>query len=166
MTEATTGNQAPSPAEELARAYLVALQAHDKAAILSMLADDFVLQVPLNVSGTNDLSDSWHGLAAAAANFDVAFREIEISTLTDIEITPAKDETVAFAEARGRMRMANGRPYENTYIFRFDIAGGKIKRVREYASPVTAAIAFGIALPRSSSEFGEQFLTTKPQAGK
>ncbi len=148
-------------AEDLAKAYLVAQQAHDKPGILSLLADDFVLEVPLNVSGTNDLSESWQGLDAASANFDIAFREIEISTLTDIEITPGRDENIAFAEARGMMRMADGRPYRNTYIFRFDVAGGKIKRVREYTNPVTGAIAFGIPLPRSSGDFGEQFVTAK-----
>ena len=43
--------------------------------------------------------------------------------------------------------MTNGRPYDNRYVFRFDAEGGKLKRIREYANPVTAAVAFGIPLP-------------------
>lgn len=159
MANMASRNQSSTAAQRLAEAYLVALQAHDKPGILSLLADDFVLEVPLNASGTNDSSDSWQGLQAASANFDIAFREIEISRLIDIEITPGRDESVAFAEARGMMRMANGRSYRNTYIFRFDVADGKIKRVREYTNPVTGAIAFGIALPHTSSDFGAQFVT-------
>jgi ketosteroid isomerase-like protein len=154
-------SQPLSPAERLAKAYLVALQAHDKPGMLSILADDFVLEVPMNVSGTNDLSDSWRGMDAASANFDIAFTVIELTRLTDLEITPGQNENVAFAEARGEMRMANGRPYRNRYVFRFDVADGKIKRVREYANPITAAIAFGIPLPQSSSDFAEQFVTAK-----
>jgi len=159
MADTANRDQSPTAAQRLAEAYLVALQAHDKPGILSLLADDFVLEVPLNASGTNDSSDSWRGLQAASVNFDIAFREIEISTLIDIEITPGRDESVAFAEARGMMRMANGRPYRNTYIFRFDVAVGKINRVREYTNPVTGAIAFGIPLPQTSSDFGAQFVT-------
>jgi ketosteroid isomerase-like protein len=134
-------------AADLARAYLVALQAKDKRAILSLVTEDFVLEVPCNVSGTNDLSDSWRGIDAASAGWDSAFERIEVLQYTDLEFTGAKGGTVAFAEGRGVMQMANGRPYENRYVFRFDAEGGKLKRIREYANPVTAAIAFGIALP-------------------
>ena len=62
------------------------------------------------------------------------------------------------------MKMANGRPYANRYVFRFDVEGGKIKRIREYANPITAAIAFGIPLPRqASSDFGRKFVTANFQ---
>jgi ketosteroid isomerase-like protein len=145
--EAASADQ-PSP-EDLARAYLTALQAKDKEGILSILTDDFVLEVPNNVSGTNDFSDSWRGIEAAAANYDVAFREIEVLKYTDLEFSAGKDGKVAFAEGLGVMRMANGRPYENRYVFRFDVEDGKIKRIREYLNPVTAALAFGQPLPQS-----------------
>jgi len=52
-------------AVELAQAYLVALQAKDKQAILSILAEEFLLEIPCTLSGTNDLSDSWSGLQTA-----------------------------------------------------------------------------------------------------
>lgn len=151
------------PAEALAHAYLRALQAKDRDAILAILADDFVLEIPLNVPGTNDLSDSWRGLAAAATNYDIAFREIDVLKYTDLEITGGRDASVAFAEGLGVMRMTNGRPYANRYVFRFDIEGGKIKRIREYTNPVTGAIAFGIPLPQQKFvDFGDQFVTANP----
>ena len=90
MTENTRADRALSVAEKLAHAYLVALQSKNKEAILSILADDFALEVPCNVSGTNDLSDSWYGHGAASANYDIAFREIEVLKYTDIEVTAGK----------------------------------------------------------------------------
>ncbi|TAL03737.1 MAG: hypothetical protein EPO08_03350 [Rhodospirillaceae bacterium] len=159
MVEKARADRALLSAEELAHAYLVALQAKDKEAILSLLADDFSLVVPCNVSGSNDLSDSWRGLESASANYDLAFKVIEVLKYTDIEVTPGRDANVAFAEGRGVMKMANGRPYENVYVFRFDVDGGKIKRIREYTNPVTAAMAFGMPLPQTSVDFGDRFVT-------
>ena len=139
-------------AEDLGREYLRALQAHDKAGIMAILAEDFALEVPCNISGTNDLSDSWYGLEAADANFDLAFQVIADTTYEGLEFTPARDPDIAFAEGMGVMTMANGRPYGNRYIFRFDSENGKLRRVREYLNPVTSAIAFGLPLPQASDD--------------
>ncbi len=79
-----------NPAAELAQAYLTALQAKDKKAILAIVTDDFELEVPNNVSGTNDFSDSWRGLEAASAGWDMAFRQIEVLYYTDLEFTGAE----------------------------------------------------------------------------
>jgi ketosteroid isomerase-like protein len=136
-------------AAELAEQYLVALQAKNKDAILAIVTDDFELEVPNNVSGTNDFSDSWRGLEAAKAGWDMAFREIEVLHYTDLEITGGEGGKVAFAEGLGVMKMANGRPYENRYVFRFDVENGKIRRIREYLNPVTSAISFGLPLPQA-----------------
>jgi ketosteroid isomerase-like protein len=71
-------DQPMNVAELLARTYLDALQAKDKDAILSILAEDFVLEVPCNVSGTNDFSDSWHGIDTSSQRYDDTFRQIEV----------------------------------------------------------------------------------------
>jgi ketosteroid isomerase-like protein len=133
-------------AEALASRYLVALQAKDKAGILSLLANGCELIAPCNVSGTNDLSDSWSS-ESLATNYDNAFSKIAIIHYVDLEITPSRDGKVAFAEGLGQMMMANGRPYNNRYIFRFDVADGKITRIKEYLNPITSAIAMGFPLP-------------------
>jgi len=146
-------------AEDLGREYLRALQAKDKQAIFAIISEDFELEVPLNVSGSNDFSDSWRGLEAADANYDTTFRIIEDLVYTDLEITPGKNPEVAFAEGLGVMRMANGRPYRNRYIFRFESRNGKLWRIREYTNPVTSAIAFGLPLPQSSDDgVSDQFV--------
>lgn len=146
-------------AEELGREYLRALQAKDKQAIFAIIADDFALEVPLNVSGTNDYSDSWRGLEAADANYDTTFEIIQNLVYTEIEITPGQNPDFAFAEALGTMMMANGRPYRNRYIFRFEARDGKLRCIREYTNPVTSAVAFGLPLPQSSDDgVSEQFV--------
>lgn len=152
MMATTQSLDAMRSAEELGREYLRALQAKDKQAIFSIIADDFALEVPLNLSGTNDYSDSWRGLAAADANYDTTFRIIQDLVYTDLEFSPCRDPDVAFAEGLGVMTMANGRPYRNRYVFRFETEGGKIRRIREYANPVTSAVAFGLPLPQSSDD--------------
>lgn len=139
-------------AAELGREYLRALAAHDKAGIMALLAEGFALEVPCDVAGNNDKSDSWYGLEAADKNYDEAFRIIADTTYVDFEVTPGKDDTVAFIETMGAMTMANGRPYKNRYVFRFDAKDGKLWRIREYCNPVTSAIAFGLPLPQSSSD--------------
>lgn len=137
---------------ELGKEYLRALQAKEKEAIFAIIADDFELEVPLNVSGTNDFSDSWRGLEAADANYDTTFRIIEDLVYTDLEFTAGQDPDIAFAEGLGVMTMANGRPYRNRYIFRFESRDGKLQRIREYTNPVTSAVAFGLPLPQSSDD--------------
>lgn len=136
-------------AADFAEAYLDALQAKDKPRMLSLLADDFALEIPCNISGSNDLSDSWRGIEHAGPNYDQAFQMIAVLKYADVEITQAADPSIAFLEGRGEMRMANGNPYCNRYVFRFDVdlENGKITRAREYVNPITFAVAMHQPLP-------------------
>jgi ketosteroid isomerase-like protein len=136
-------------AANLADAYLTALQAKDMDAMLALLAPDFTLEIPCNLSGSNDLSDSWRGIENAEPNYAQAFQMIEVLQYAEVEITQAADPSIAFLEGRGVMRMANGNPYENRYVFRFDVdlESGRIRRAREYVNPVTFAIAMHQPLP-------------------
>jgi ketosteroid isomerase-like protein len=140
-------------AAELADAYLTALQAKDMEAMLALLAPEFTLEIPCNLSGSNDLSDSWRGFENAEPNYAQAFRMIEVLKYADVEITQAADPGVAFLEGRGVMRMANGNPYNNRYVFRFDVdlESGKIRRAREYVNPVTFAVAMHQPLPDTAA---------------
>ena len=136
-----------STAEELAHEFLRVIQRKDIDAMCALLADDFTLEVPYNRSGTNDLSDSWHGPAAARENFLRVWREmIDVVEYAMIEVTPARDPNIAFAETLGDMRMFNGNPYRNRYVFRFDCMDGRIRRLSEYANPASSLLAWGMAL--------------------
>jgi ketosteroid isomerase-like protein len=134
--------------EDIALAYIERLQAKDKAGILAILADDFVLEVPNTVSGTNDPAEIRQavGLDGAANMLDMAFVTIETIKYVDIDVNPSTDPRVVFVETLGVMQMFNGRPYNNRYVFRFDVVDGKIQRIREYLNPITGAISFEIPL--------------------
>lgn len=138
----TTADRAATKPEDVALAYLDALQRKDLEAICSILTDDFVLEVPNNISGANDTVDRWQGIDVASAGYAWAFEVIEVSKYVDVEVNPSTDPNVVFIEALGDMVMANGRPYKNRYVFRFDLVDGKIRRVREYLNPVTSTAAF------------------------
>ena len=49
------------------------------------------------------------------------------------------DGGTVFAETRGDYVYKDGRPYTNTYIFKFIITDGLISEVTEYCNPVTPA---------------------------
>ena len=138
-------------AEALGREYLRALQAKDKAAILAILADDFQLVVPCALSGVNDYGiATWSGRTGpngADINLDKTFKQIEPICYPSLEFTAGANADIAFAEGLGEMRMVTNRPYRNMYIFRFDSAAGKLKRIREYVNPITWAISMGVKLP-------------------
>ena len=141
--------------EAIAKAYLDALCGRDIEKMRPLLSDDFVLESPYNLTGTNDPNepdsgDFWRGKEKACAKFEQSWRDIETTMFSDVDIWPTNDPTVVFVEARGSMTMSNGRSYNNLYVLRFDLEDGKIRKLTEYRNPVTAAIAFGRPLPRSS----------------
>jgi ketosteroid isomerase-like protein len=132
---------------DLARAYFTALEQKDLGGLLAILTEDAVLEMPFDVAGTNKPRDLWQGSDGAAAHYGQAFTDVASITFTEVAISPTTDPNVVFAEALGDMAMVNGRPYNNRYVFRFDLHDGKIRRIREYGNPVTSAISFGLPLP-------------------
>src|SRR6201991_4261267 len=95
----TSEAQSFATAEELGREYLRALQAKDKAAILAILAEDFMLVVPCTLSGVNDNSSAtWRGLTGpngADVNLDETFKKIEPIRYPDLEFTAGQNPDVA-----------------------------------------------------------------------
>lgn len=139
----------------LVRAYLEALERQDPDALCALVTDDFVLEVPLSLSGNNDPGEAmaWRGIEDFRANYAEYFPTVLTSQrLTDVAIRPTVDADIVYAEALGDMTLANGRPYKNRYVFRFRLRDGKICELLEFANPVTGAIAFGLPLPAISTE--------------
>ena len=59
-----------------------------------------------------------------------------------MELSITADGSRLFIEQRGNMTMADGRPYRNRYVFRFDVRDGRVSHVREYINPIISAHAF------------------------
>jgi ketosteroid isomerase-like protein len=136
-----------STSGDVVQAYLTAMEHKDKAELLAVLADDAILEMPLDVAGTNQTRVLWRGADGASTHYGQAFVDVESIKFTEVDICPTTDPDVVFAEAVGDMAMVSGRPYNNRYVFRFDLRDGKIRRIREYCNPVTSALSYGIPLP-------------------
>ena len=142
-----TTSPPPTASRDVVVAYLTAMEQKDKEGLVAVLADDTVLEMPLDVSGTNQPRDLWRGTDGAATHYGQAFEDVDSIKFTEVDICPTVDPDVVFAEALGDMAMVSGRPYKNRYVFRFDLRQGKIRRIREYCNPVTSALSYGIPLP-------------------
>lgn len=61
----------------------------------------------------------------------------------DIELHRVDGGATVFVESRGNIIMSSGHEYRNRYVFRFDVEGDIIVRLREYYNPITSGLAFG-----------------------
>ncbi len=137
----------------LVRTYLEALLRQDVEALCALVTDHFVLACPFGLNGGNAPEDAlaWRGIDDYRDHYCADFRKtITVQRLTDIVIRRVVDSDMIYAEAFGDMIWANGRPYKNRYVFRFDFRNGKICELLEFCNPITGAIAAGLPLPVTS----------------
>jgi ketosteroid isomerase-like protein len=142
-----TVDKQPTPSTDVARAFLTRMERKDKEGMLALLTDDSVMECVLGLDGNNAPRRFWEGMAAARDHYTRAFEDVESIEFTEVALNQALDPTLVFVEALGSMRMSNGRPYDNRYVFRFELRDGKIAMLREYCNPVTAAISFEREMP-------------------
>jgi ketosteroid isomerase-like protein len=138
---------ASTPSTDVARSFLTCMEQKDKEGMLALLTDDSVMECVLGLDGNNAPRRFWDGMAGARDHYTPAFEAVDSIELTEVAINQSLDPNLVFAEALGSMMMSNGRPYDNRYVFRFELREGKIARLREYCNPVTAAISFEREMP-------------------
>ena len=85
------------------------------------------------------------GGAIRGLNVTVPFKETALALA---------DRSSGRALAAGAMVTADGKPYRNRYVFRFDFESGRIKSAREYYNPIISAYAF--ARPIAGSIKGDR----------
>jgi ketosteroid isomerase-like protein len=136
-----------TPSTDVVRRFLTGMERKDREGMLALLTDDSTMECVLGLDGNNAPRRFWAGMAGARDHYTQAFDAVESIELTEVVINQALDPNLVFAEALGSMRMSNGRPYDNRYVFRFELRDGKIATLREYCNPVTAAISFERAMP-------------------
>ncbi|MGE0829948.1 MAG: nuclear transport factor 2 family protein [Hyphomonadaceae bacterium] len=134
-----------SSAVELARAFMAAVSAKDIDALDRMFTEDTAQDVPFNEAGQIDWPSLRRadGKPAVMEYWRIAFAKIEKIGFHLESILEVEGGEAAFAELVGDNVMADGKPYRNRYVMRFDVRDGKIWRVREYYNPVISARAFG-----------------------
>lgn len=128
-----------------AAAFLAALERNEPQELAGFFAPDVVTTLPFAASGETDPGAYrvFNGRAQTVAYFGGAAERIPEVAFVDVEITVSEDGATAFIETRGAMRLADGAPYRNLYVWRLDFEGEAIVGITEYLNPVTAALAFG-----------------------
>ncbi|WP_113698535.1 nuclear transport factor 2 family protein [Nonomuraea lactucae] len=133
-------NTVHQDALSLAQAFFAAFEGRDPAGVEAVLAPEANITIPLSIEGTPEPWYVFDGrehvmgyIHSVAAKFDrVAF--------LDKVYTVSEDGSSVFLQANGDiLSTAEKLVYRNVYIFKVDIANGKIVKVWEYANPVAYA---------------------------
>jgi two-component system, LuxR family, response regulator FixJ len=126
--------------------FLQAMEAKDRDAVGQLVAGNVRIEYPFDRSGCT-VDGCWRrfeGREAVLTGYvDPAFKRIGRIRWIEREMSLSKDGRRVFVEALGDMQLADGTPYRNRYVLRFDLADGQIAGLKEYLNPVTAAIATG-----------------------
>lgn len=130
------------------RRYFDAVNAGDCAAILALTSDDFVfttmarapahLQIEWDREAFSQVPPAMSALMKAPIRLDV------------VGMIGEGDSVAVEAETDGEMR--NGLRYNNAYHFVFELAHGKLRRVREYSCSHLAQLCFGEFATSNSSQ--------------
>lgn len=125
------------------------MTAKDRSALAALVDGAAVFQYPFTRSGDTD-AGSWRRFegrdAVLTGYVDGAFANLARIGWTEAEFTPSADGRTVFVEALGDMVLASGATYRNRYVLRFDLHRGRIRGMKEYMNPVTAALAAGLPL--------------------
>jgi len=121
--------------------FLDLLETGDRAGIAEMLDDQIAWSTPMSSDGAED-GETARGLQAFAARLGAIGSLMRSARFTDRRITASADETTTFVQARGDFVTADGRPYRNVYVFRFDWHNARIVSWEEYANPITIIRTF------------------------
>lgn len=117
------------------------LETGDQAGIADMLDDQVVWSAPMSAGGAED-DEPARGRKAFGARLGSISGLMISARFIDRRITASADKATTFVQTQGDFVTADGRPYRNVYVFRFDWRDGKIVSWEEYANPITIVRAF------------------------
>lgn len=124
-------------------AFLDALQAKDFPAVAAALTEDTALTVALSFSGAPEPAGRFTGKEQVLGYLTQVFTTMGTIRFTDVRVSVADAGRTTFVQANGDFTTADGRPYRNVYVFRYDWRDGLIARTEEYGNPVTFSRTFG-----------------------
>ena len=121
--------------------FLDLLEAGDRTGVAGMLDDHIVWSAPMSFGGAGD-GEAARGLRAFGSRLGSISGLMRSARFIDRRITASADGATTFVQTRGDFVTADGRPYQNVYVFRFDWRDGKIVSWEEYATPMTIIRTF------------------------
>jgi ketosteroid isomerase-like protein len=127
--------------------FINAIQNRDMATVNNLLREDVTLVMPMTFSGHPQPEFVTHGRDETLGYFQTVFDNFSQIRFINPVYTLSLDTHRVFVETRGDFITARGSiPYQNVYLFRFDLQDGKIVFIHEYANPVPASAVLGIPL--------------------
>ncbi len=127
-----------------AQTFFTALQDNSLELVEPLLADNVIEVIPLAADGGQAPWNVFEGKQAVMGYLASIVTNFSQVRLEDLAVYADEEAGVVFAEGRGDLvHAATGKPYRNRYVFKFQIADGKIHRIDEYANPVTFAKLIG-----------------------
>jgi ketosteroid isomerase-like protein len=130
-----------------AQAFVRSLEQRDLDIITPHLADGVVETVPLSMSGEPGPLVVFDGKEQVLGYLNTILDNFSQVVLRDAEYFVANDGGTVFMEAKGDLVQAGtDTSYRNTYVFKFELSGGSIDHIVEYANPVTYAKLMGLPI--------------------
>jgi len=129
------------------KAFYAAKERRDLDATVRLFAEDIVYRFPLNACGDPAPWAVFDGKQATGEYQRGVLTRFSRIHMIDLEYTVSDDGDRVFVTSQGDYVQEDGqRPYHNVYVFRFEIEDRLIRRVDEYANPVTYARLAGLPI--------------------
>lgn len=121
--------------EERTRRFLAAMAERDFATLADLFDPDVTVVNRITLDGSQEPRLAHKGRDLAVAYFRQIDEMMPERELRDLRLTAAGD--TVFVQFDGDFRTADGRPYRNVYVFRFDWRDGLLAALEEYGNPIT-----------------------------
>ena len=125
-------------------ALLAALEEKDLQAISALTDQRASLTNTLPLSGIREEAVTFEGKEQILGYIQQVFTMMGDIAFSDVQVTVSADGRTSFVQANGDFTTADGRPYRNVYMFRYDWRDGRMVKALEYANPVTFCKTFGL----------------------
>lgn len=121
--------------------FLDALEVRDRAGMAELLDDQVVWSTPMSL-GNSEEGRTARGREAFGSRLGSISGLMRSAKFIDRRVTRSEDGATTFVQTRGDFVTADGRPYQNVYVFRLDWRDAKIVSWEEYANPLTIIRTF------------------------
>jgi ketosteroid isomerase-like protein len=123
--------------------YLHAVEREDLAAVADLQSPQVTLTHPITFSGNQQPDAVFVGSEQVLGYLRGLFGLMSRIHFTDVRVGVVAGGRQSFVETLGDFVTADGRPYRNVYVLRFDWgADGRIVRAAEYYNPITFCQTF------------------------
>lgn len=121
--------------------FLDLLEGGDRRGMAEMLDVDVVWSTPMSSESSPETHPA-RGREAFGSRLGSIGGLMKSAKFIDRRVTASSDAATTFVQTNGDFVTADGRPYQNVYVFRFDWRDGKIVSWEEYANPLTIIRTF------------------------